>query len=153
MWYRLRVHMSTSSCRSSPASTWTLFVPGASQATSTCRSCWMRRLVSVLPMHATALASSANHEQTHGQGESTTFQLSELPTTAADFVQTGEITLTIPLPAQTNFYRVSFSDDRVFLFGDAQGPSQTSKSMPSIKKGASAFLAGPQRYGSPIHGP
>ena len=43
------------------------------------------------------------------------FELSELPTAREHFVQTGQITLSIPLPEESNYYGVTFSDVRVFL--------------------------------------
>ena len=66
------------------------------------------------------------------------FELSELPTAREHFVQTGQITLSIPLPEESNFYGVTFSDVRVFLV-DLPASGRSPVTIDLVKAGVSDF--------------
>jgi hypothetical protein len=74
----------------------------------------------------------------------TSFEFSDLPAAHSNFVETGEISLTIPLPLGTNYYDVHFSDVRVFLVGtgvaaDTRLDSNKNVRLAAIKAGTSVF--------------
>lgn len=71
---------------------------------------------------------------------STTFELANLPAIAANFVDTGEITLSIALPDYTSYYAVTFSDVRAYLVGLQVEAEQSSLvTIDLTKAGTSVF--------------
>eukprot|EP01045_Picozoa_sp_COSAG04_P012208 COSAG04_NODE_814_length_10091_cov_7.591873_9_plen_1027_part_00 len=67
-----------------------------------------------------------------------TFELADLPASQATFAQTGEITLSISLPVDSDYYGVTFSDVRVFLVG-LPAAGRTPVTINMIKAGTSVF--------------
>ena len=107
------------------------------------------------PMESDAYRQFVNEAGTHIQSEflraaslfnnagtqmdaGVAFELSELPTAKENFVQSGQITLSIPLPAESNWYGVVFSDVRVFLVG-LPVSGRTPITIEAVKAGVSDF--------------
>ena len=67
-----------------------------------------------------------------------TFSLAELPMKQVSFAQTGEITLSISMPSDTNYYGVTFSDVRAFLVG-LPVAGRTPVTIDLVKAGTSLF--------------
>jgi hypothetical protein len=59
----------------------------------------------------------SDNVQGNSQTAGTTFLLRDMPTVREKFLQTGEITLSIPLPERSNYFGVTFSDVRAYLVG------------------------------------
>eukprot|EP01052_Picozoa_sp_SAG31_P031386 SAG31_NODE_3318_length_4420_cov_2.018051_4_plen_690_part_00 len=66
------------------------------------------------------------------------FELAEMPTARQHFVESGELTLTIPLPPESNYYGVTFSDVRVFLV-NLPSAGRTPITIDLVKAGVSDF--------------
>ena len=77
------------------------------------------------------------------------FELAEMPTARQHFVETGELTLTIPLPPESNYYGVTFSDVRVFLV-NLPAAGRTPITIDLVKAGGSDFKddTGSTRHGA-----
>eukprot|EP01043_Picozoa_sp_COSAG02_P005432 COSAG02_NODE_147_length_33939_cov_6.689539_7_plen_1476_part_00 len=69
---------------------------------------------------------------------STVFTLADLPAAQANFARTGEITLSISMPSESNYYGVTFSDVRAFLVG-LPTRGRTPVTIDLVKKGTSVF--------------
>jgi hypothetical protein len=66
-----------------------------------------------------------------------TFELVELPAAAKSFVETGILTLDIPLPPESSYYGVIFVDVRAFLVGLPAGIASVKVNL--VKAGSSSF--------------
>ena len=67
-----------------------------------------------------------------------TIELGNLPLQKARFIRTGEISLSIGLPADTTYFGVTFSDIRVFLVG-LPPPTSGAVTINLVKGGTSVF--------------
>jgi hypothetical protein len=79
---------------------------------------------------------------------STTVQLSSLPAAVQAFRTHGQITVSIPLPADSRYYGVTFAEARVFLVGLPPPSSRdTVVKIRATKTGTSSFL---DKHGQPL---
>ena len=89
----------------------------------------------------TAFSRTAGQANNGGSScfSSATFSLADLPAAQANFVQTGEITLSIAPPEDSSYFGVTFSDVRAFLVGLPPVAGSSTINLALTKAGTSVF--------------